>query len=1243
MMSSCSLTTLRRAIATLSLGLCALAVPVLAQFSAGGLKNGSTAPVPLIAQKIDNDQLVTLKGNVHPLATSAADQGAAPGSLALGRTILVLKRGQEQQAALDKLTAAQQNPNSPSYHRWLTPQQYGAQYGVAPQDMAKITAWLTSFGFAVEAPQPGQNIVAFTGTNAQLKEAFHTELHSYKVNGKTYFANAADPQIPMALAPVVAGFASLNNFPLKPMHSAPRTMRRDAGSSKWLPVANAKLAQTPHPSFTTTQQGGTYYAIAPYDLATIYNIKPLWDEGIDGTGETIAIVSDSDIKTADIDYFRSTFGLPAKKLNVIYDGPNPGLLSGADGESPDEGEADLDVEWAGAVAPNATIDLVVAPTTNTSNGIVDAAIYILNNNLAPIMSVSYGACELALGTSGNQLFTEMWEQAAAQGITVAVASGDSGSGSCDQSYAYAELGLSVSGFASTPYNVAVGGTDLYGTYVATSTYWNSTNDPTTLASVKSYMPESAWNDTCGNPDLLAALQAQGEGTQDATPEALCNDYNLEQYESPIGGGGGGVSACITSDGQSPSSCQGGNPKPAWQAGVPGIPNDNARDLPDVSLMAGDGLWNTFYAYCESDVTSNGQCNVNTELEGAGGTSFASPIFAGMLALVEQKTSSKQGNANYMIYKLAAAQYGGANANACTSSSVGMGTGNACTFYDVTDGSNEVPCLAYTQNCTATNGSDEFALLPGYATTTGYDLATGLGSVNAYNMVQNWATAAASLAATTTTLTADSTTIAYGSSLDATVMVSSSDANGVTPTGDIAILSDISAIGNASIGSATLADGQVAAEIPALPVGTFHLFATYPGDATFAASKSTGLSVTVQPGSVTGQVTATRTTLQPGQKTAIFVTLTGVENGVAPTGTVVIADTTSGSTLATLPLTVAAGSSAAPSSTAYVTLASDQFKSGANTITVSYSGDSSYNTSTIAAPTITVSAGFAVALNLSTLTMTPSSTGSIVVTATPASGSTLDPASLTFACPASLPIGITCAFSQPAAGQAGAVSSTLTLQTASTIIPVVPQSAVHSLHSSLPRDVKTEARAATAAALSLAGIVLLVLPKRRRRTFLTLGVVLFAICTASLWMTGCGGSGHATTQPPPPPPPPPTLTPTTTALTASSAQPALNSSVTLTATVAASSGSGAPSGMVTFANAAGSLGTATLSSGTATLTTGTLPVGAQSITASYGGDSSFANSTSTSVAVDVTFTTTLAVLVSDNAGNTSSANLALTVQ
>src|SRR6202789_1540703 len=478
----------------------------------------------------------------------------------------------------------------------------------------------------------GHSLIAFSGTNAQLRAAFHTEMHSYKIKSGTYHANANDPQIPAAIAPIVVGFASLNNFPIKPLHSQPQMVQHVKNG--WKLAAGNVAAQ---PEFTTTDQGTVLHLLAPYDLATIYNILPLWNAGIDGTGETIAICSQSDINPADVDSFRATFGLPAKKLNIIHYGPDPGLVTADD----DEGEADLDVEWSGAVAKNATIDLVVSANTPASGGITGAAAYILNNNLASIMSVSYGECELHLGVAGNQYFNQLWEQAAAQGITVMVATGDAGSDVCDEDVLpISETGLSVSGFSSTPYNVAVGGTDLYGTYLDPNKYWNATNDQTTLASVISYLPEAAWNGSCANPQILAALQANGADTTDTTTEALCNNTALQANFLNITGGSGGVSNCAISTGTTPASCVSGYPKPAWQSGVPGIPSDGVRDVPDVALMAGNGTWGSFYVYCESDIAAGGVCDPNTSIEGAGGTSFASPIFAGMMALVQQKTASQ---------------------------------------------------------------------------------------------------------------------------------------------------------------------------------------------------------------------------------------------------------------------------------------------------------------------------------------------------------------------------------------------------------------------------------------------------------------------------------------------------------------------------------------------------------------------------------------------------------------------------
>ena len=941
-MSTDSITTLRRGLAALSLGLCAMAMSALAQTPAVAVKNGSAAPVPLIQQKIDNDQLVTLKGNVHPLATASADQGAAPDSLVLGRTFLVLKRSQTQQAALDKLTAAQQNPNSPSYHHWLTPQQYGTQFGVAPQDMAKITAWLRSFGFSVEAPMPGQNIVAFTGTNAQLKAAFHTELHSYKVNGKTYFANATDPQIPTALAPVVAGFASLNNFPLKPLHSEPRSMRHDASSGKWLPAVNTKLAQTPNPSFTTVQQGTTYYPIVPYDLATIYNIKPLWDEGIDGTGQTIAIVSDSDINPADVDYFRSTFGLPAKKLNIIYDGPNPGFNG-------DEGEADLDVEWAGAVAKNATIDLVVAPTTNTSNGVIQSAFYILSNNLAPIMNVSYGACELALGTSGNQLITELWEQAAAQGITVMVSAGDGGSAGCDNfdTEQTASGGLAVSGFASTPFNVAVGGTD-FDDVGTQSTYWNTATTsitPPVPSSALFYIPEVPWNDSCARNGLSGCSSGNGLN---------------------IVAGSGGVSTLYG--------------KPSWQTGS-GVPNDQRRDLPDVSLFASIGSASeSFYIMCQSDAlpapgTACNLTNFEFTFQGVGGTSVSSPAFAGIMALVNQQFG-RQGNANYVLYALAKKSGASCNANA------GTLPASTCIFYDVTKGNNSVPCAGQSLNCSNRVAGGVGILVPSaspstpaYAAGAGYDLATGLGSVNAQNLVSNWSSVSFSPSITALSATVNGKSAAsisgltHGQTVGVATSVAAGSGGSGTPTGQVGLLATPNPTANpgGSYGFdvLSLTGGAASSSSVILPGGTYSLTAHYQGDGIFGASDSAGIPVSISaeasktvvsipvfdPNSgrettnsptslVYGSPYIARVDIGNASTVLTFPPQAPCQPPVCPTGRISWTDAVNGATAAPLD-----GGTLVLNADGYTEDVTIQLSGGTHVLTAGYGGDGSYQKST----------------------------------------------------------------------------------------------------------------------------------------------------------------------------------------------------------------------------------------------------------------------------------------------------------
>ena len=525
-----------------------------------------------ITQAVDMENLVTLRGNTHPLARPEYDQGAAPDSLPMERMLLVLQRSAEQEATLRKLLDEQQVKSSPNYHMWLTPEQFGQQFGPVDSDVQAVTDWLGSQGFQVSRVAAGRTVIEFSGTAGAVRQAFRTEIHKFVVNGEEHWANASDPQIPAALTPVVAGFASLNNFPRQPM------MQRVGAFSR------SKATGEVSPLLTVANGANSYYALGPTDFATIYNVAPLWTAGSDGTGQTIAVVGETNINPEDVADFRSMFALPANPPKIILNGPDPGING-------DEPEADLDVEWSGGVAKGATIDLVVSESTETTAGIDLSALYIIDNNLAPVMSESYGACEAELGAGGNQFYNTLWEQGAAQGITILVASGDMGSALCDvqSGKAAAQYGLAVSGTASTPFNVAVGGTD-FGDANNWPQYWSTTNNPTTLSSAKSYIPEITWNDSCARFGTASSCASAGSDT----PAGI-----------DLVGGSGGQSNCITPTGTTTNiTCTGGYAKPTWQSGK-GVPNDGARDIPDVSLFASNGFNRSFYVLCEADALPPG--------------------------------------------------------------------------------------------------------------------------------------------------------------------------------------------------------------------------------------------------------------------------------------------------------------------------------------------------------------------------------------------------------------------------------------------------------------------------------------------------------------------------------------------------------------------------------------------------------------------------------------------------------------
>jgi len=924
--------------------LIAAVVTLTLTFSATALAQESAPPAaarPLITQPVDESNLTSLTGNTYPLARAEFDLGTAPATLPLERMLLVLKRSPEQEAALGQLLDDQQNRTSPNYHQWLTPEQFGKQFGPSDEDLQTIAAWLQSHGFRVGSTK-GRTVLEFSGSASQVQEAFHTTIHQYLVNGEQYWANASDPQIPTALVPAVAGVRSLNNFPRKPMNVSAGAGERDPKTGKIRPVK--PLLTFPSGCVENNMvQGNCANWVGPYDFATIYNVLPLWTAGIDGTGVTIAIVGETDIQMSDVEAFRSFFGLPVNDPVFVWNGTDPGVLG-------DEGEADIDVQWSGAVAKGATIDFVISASTETTFGTDLSAVYIVENNLAAVMSESYGQCELGLGTAGNQFYSTLWQQASAQGITVLISAGDAGSAGCDNfdasSPAPAQYGLQISGYASTPYNVAVGGTD-FNDFTDPGTYWTTTNSPTTQESALGYIPETTWNDSCTNAiwGTLSGLSTN--------PETNCNNPSLNDVI--IVGGSGGVSKCTSPSGSTPSSCAGGYARPAWQTGSGSFSNDGKRDIPDVSLFASNGFVGSAYAVCQAD--NGGTCP--SSVAGYGGTSVSSPAFAGIMALVNQKMGERQGNANYILYKLAAQQP------------------NA--FHDVTVGTNAVPCLNGSPNCTITFAGDTYGILSGYNAVAGYDMATGLGSVNANNLVTKW-NSVTLLASTTALSSLTPATITHGQAVTFTASVKPASGAG-TPSGVLSLEGGPTS-GTGAIAGFSLTNGSVSASTDMLPGGTYSVTAHYPGDATYGPSDSTPVSVTVnkensQPQAFLVTFNSNNQVISHNTNTAVYgspyILRVNVDNAAGqlcapvatsgatacPTGSVTLTNNGTSLDAGTFPL----------NSYGYSEDFAVQLPGGTNSVKATYAGDESFNAS---------SATAAITITPATTTVSLPSTAVVVV-------------------------------------------------------------------------------------------------------------------------------------------------------------------------------------------------------------------------------------------------------------------------
>jgi subtilase family serine protease len=876
----------------------------------------SSTATPRIAANVDELSLTTLKGNVPSLARAEFDQGEAASSTQLTHMRLVLSRSTEQQAALDSYLAQLQDKSSPNYHKWLTPEQFGQLYGPADSDIAALVAWLESHGLQVETVSKGRTNIAFNGTVSQAEQAFHTSIHSFLMNGgqageQQFTSNTTDPQIPSALAPVVKGVAHLNTIRPRPHSHRGIAGQFNPGTGRLEP-ANALSADGARPNLTTTS-GGDALWIVPADAATIYDTPNSYNANFSsgtsytGAGVNIGVGGDATINSSTVVDYRSRFlgNTTAPTFQYCTSSSScsstPSCTGGTSGcgyyssTSGDGGEAYLDTELSGGLAPGAAIYYYASTDLVTG---IEAAI---DANLVNIFSLSFGNCEQDMSTSDNAQINGWWEQAAGQGIAVTVSSGDSGSAGCDvtttgkNNTPDAVGGLAVSGFASTPYNIAVGGTDFYALSQSFTNYASTTNGAY-YRSALNYIPESTWNDSTTQNGAISA------------------NIPFTSSNANIWAGSGGVSSCATGSG---ATCA-GYPKPTWQTGT-GVPPDGKRDLPDVSLMSGDGTDSAAWLVCDDITAGTGTANCVTQSGGSfyfgayGGTSTAAPSFAGILALVQQKTGSRLGQAAQELYVL----YNGSHARAI--------------FHDVTAGNISVPCTSAPDGSCVKNAAGYY-FESGYNTTTGYDLATGLGSVDATQLVNYWNSSTGSLLTPTVTITSPTPNPAT-TAQSVSVPVSVTGSSG-TPTGTVTLTG-----GSYNSGAQTLVGGSYSFSIPAgdLAIGADTLTVTYSGDSTYAAATNSSGTVTVN--GLTASVTASAaSSINSNQPLTVTGTVTGSDG--TPTGTVTLTGKQTGTVGSyTSPATAINSSTGGYS----ITIPANTFSAtGIVMLTVTYSGNSTYN-------------------------------------------------------------------------------------------------------------------------------------------------------------------------------------------------------------------------------------------------------------------------------------------------------------
>jgi trimeric autotransporter adhesin len=1158
------------------------------------------AVLPRIAGPVDEKSMVALAGNVSSLARAEFDRGEAPASTQLSHVRLVLARSSEQQAALDKYDAELLDKTSPNYHKWLTPEQFGKLYGPADSDIAAIIAWLESHGLQVHPVSLGRTTIAFSGTVQQIEELLHTSIHSYEINGEQFYSNTSNPKIPAALAPVISGVARLNTMQPKPQHVMGKMGLNDPDTGRLQATSQAAL-RGPRANLTTgsgTAADPYTLFLVPGDAATIYDTPnsvlnasyPSTSTSYTGTGITIGIGGDATINPATVASYRQRFLGDSKQPTVIN--VDNTIQTG------DSDEAYLDNEIAGGLAPGAnlrfytgsTIDLGIDKMLNESPVMVD------------IFSLSFGLCELGLTTADNATINGWWQQAATEGIAVTVSTGDDGSAACDQQPpansgldGVASSGLMVSGFASTPFNIAVGGTDFGPLLTTFTTFANPTSSNSATIFYRTalkYIPEWTWNDsTTVNTTLSANVP-------------FLDSSNLTN----IVAGSGGMSNCSTNSTTATTvgTCTSGYAKPTWQRGA-GVPNDSARDIPDISLMAGAGGDAAAWLVCTdeqgtvSGATVTANCTTQADghfyFFGFGGTSTSAPAFAGILAMAQQKAGHKLGQAASELYDL----YNGAHA--------------AAIFHDVTIGNISVPCVSATPDCQTNTAGHLF--LTGYDTTTGYDLATGIGSVDAVQLVNFWGTATGA-ATTIVTVTPSTTTLARADAMTVDITVKGSAATG-NPTGTVVLAGG----GFTSTAQTLITSGTDSATVTGLSIpgnslakGTDTLTASYSGDTNYAAQTGTATVTVTAP---TPTVTVVPASLTPNSGAALNVTVTvaGPAGSGTPTGNVTLTGGAYNS-----------GAKALDATGKFVfTIPAFTFTTaGAVTLTANYAGDPGFNaasgtagitvavsTFTVSATDVTVTAG-ATTGNTSTVTITPVAgyTGSVTLTAAiTAPTNAANPPTLT-------------------------PSGAITITNATPVTGTVTVGTTAATAARQGGSGSAWYRAAGGTALAAFLLFFVPLGSRRGRRMLS---VLLVLAAATFTAVGCGGGGGGGSKK------------TTPSVTVSPSKTTFSSDTAITAAVSVSGGTQAATGTVTLSGG-GFTGTATsLSAGAATINipANSLTAGSVTLTASYSGDSNYNAATGTStVTVNKpkttpgAYTVTVTATGNDAAHTTKTATFTLTV-